>query len=41
MYGRGVAKMRKGDAAGGGADVRAAKALRPDIAEEFAGYGIQ
>jgi tetratricopeptide (TPR) repeat protein len=41
LYGRGVAKLRNGDRAGGDADIAAAKRLQPDIAEEFAGYGVQ
>jgi tetratricopeptide (TPR) repeat protein len=41
LYGRGLAKRKKGDAAGGEADVAAAKALRPDVAEEFAKYGVK
>ena len=41
LYGRGLAKRKKGDATGGQADVAAAKALRPDVAEEFAKYGVK
>ncbi len=41
LYGRGLAKQTKGDNTGGEADIRAAKALRTDIAEEFAKYGIK
>ena len=33
LYGRGLAKRKKGDAAGGQADIAAAKALRPDVAK--------
>jgi tetratricopeptide (TPR) repeat protein len=40
LYGRGLAKLMKGDAAGGEADIAAAKAIRADIAEEFARYGV-
>ncbi len=39
LFGRGIAKQRKGDTAGGDADVAAAKAINPRIAEEFAKYG--
>jgi membrane associated rhomboid family serine protease len=39
LYGRGLAKLKKGDAAGGEADIAAAKAIQVDIAEEFARYG--
>jgi tetratricopeptide (TPR) repeat protein len=38
LYGRGLAKLKTGDATGE-ADVAAAKALHAKIAEEFAGYG--
>ena len=41
MFGRGVARKRKGDLAGGEADMAAAKAKVPDIAEEFARYGVK
>jgi tetratricopeptide (TPR) repeat protein len=40
LYGRGLAKLKKGDAAGGEADIAAAKAIQVDIAEEFARYGV-
>ncbi len=40
LYGRGLAKQKKGDRAGADADLTAAKALRPDIAEEFAKFGV-
>ena len=41
LYGRGLAKQRKGDQAGGEADIAAAKAIKADIAEEFAKWGVQ
>ena len=41
LYGRGLARQKQGDIAAGEADVAAAKALKADIAEEFAGYGIR
>jgi Flp pilus assembly protein TadD len=41
LYGRGVAKIRRGDTAGGNADVAAAKAIQANITEEMAGYGIK
>ena len=41
LYGRGIAKLRKGDTSGGNADIAAAKAIQSDIAEEFAGYGVK
>jgi membrane associated rhomboid family serine protease len=40
LYGRGLAKLTKGDRAGGEADIAAAKAIQADIAEEFARYGV-
>jgi Caspase domain/Tetratricopeptide repeat len=41
LYGRGIAKMRSGNTAGGNSDIAAAKSIDPDIAQEFATYGIQ
>jgi len=41
LFGRGIARQRKGDKAGGGADMAAAKAKTPGIAEEFAQYGVR
>jgi tetratricopeptide (TPR) repeat protein len=41
LYGRGVAKMRKNDKAGGGADMTAAKGMKSDVDAEFARYGIR
>jgi len=41
LYGRGLAKLKKGDVAGGNADVDAAKAIRPGIVDEFARLGVQ
>ncbi len=40
LYGRGVAKLKTGDAAGGQADIVAAKAIK-DVAAEMAGYGVK
>ena len=40
LYGRGLAKLKKGDASGA-ADVTAAKALHAKIDEEFASYGVK
>ena len=40
LYGRGIAKLRTGNTAGGNADIAAAKAIDARIAEEFAAYGI-
>jgi len=41
MYSRGVARRRKGDGAGGAADIAAAKAIRPDVAEVMAKWGVR
>jgi tetratricopeptide (TPR) repeat protein len=41
LFGRGLAKQRKGDTAGGDADMAAAKAIDTSIAEEFANYGVK
>ena len=41
LYGRGIAKLRKGDANEGNKDIVAASRKQPAIAEEFQGYGVQ
>jgi tetratricopeptide (TPR) repeat protein len=41
LYGRGLANLRRGKPSSGEEDIAAAKALRIDIAEEFARYGVQ
>lgn len=41
FYGRGIAKLRSGNTAAGKTDINAAKAIKSDIAEEFATYGIR
>jgi hypothetical protein len=41
LYGRGKAKVRNGDTAGGNADIEAAKAINRDIVREFEDYGIK
>ncbi len=41
LYGRGFAKLKKGDPAGGNADIAAAKTVDKDIVGEFARYGLQ
>jgi tetratricopeptide (TPR) repeat protein len=41
LYGRGLAKSKSGDRDSGTADIAAAKVLKPNIAEEFARYGIR
>ncbi len=35
LYGRGLAKQQKGDAAGAAADIAAARAIDPAIADHF------
>ncbi len=40
LYGRGLIKLRKGDTAGGNADISAAKAARDAIADEYVKYGV-
>jgi len=41
LYGRGIAKLKVGDTEGGNADIAAAKAMRPNIADTLAGYGVR
>ena len=41
MYGRGAAKIRKGDVAGGQADIDAARKLQPDVTTAEAKLGIK
>lgn len=40
LYGRGVAKLRKGDKAGGQADIAAANAISPTVADEARRIGV-
>jgi tetratricopeptide (TPR) repeat protein len=40
LYGRGMVKLRKGDAAGGRDDMALAEGLRDSVAEAFTSYGI-
>ena len=40
FYVRGLAKLAKGDQAGGAADIAAAKAIDPGVADEYAKYGV-
>src|SRR5262249_28864095 len=40
FFGRGVAKLRSGDKAGGNADIVQAEALDPGVAKQFALYGV-
>jgi hypothetical protein len=39
-YGRGFAKLKQGDLAGGNADIAAAKTIDQNIVEEFSHYGL-
>jgi Flp pilus assembly protein TadD len=41
LYGRGIAKLRTGDGSSGRADIAAANAVQPDIAEEYQRYGLR
>jgi tetratricopeptide (TPR) repeat protein len=41
LYGRGFARLKKGDTAKGNADIAAAKAITPDIAETLRAYGLK
>jgi tetratricopeptide (TPR) repeat protein len=41
LYGRGLAKLRKGDATGGNADLAAAEAIQSDLASVYAKYGLK
>ena len=40
LYGRGVANAKKGDEKPARADIEAAKAIDPDIEEDFKRYGV-
>jgi hypothetical protein len=41
LYGRGVAKLKRGDKIGSDTDISAAKTIQAKIADEFARYGVQ
>ena len=41
LYGRGIAKLKSDDIAGGNADVAGAKAVRADVADVYADYGVK
>jgi hypothetical protein len=41
IYGRGLAKLKKGDTTDGNADIAEAKAIEANIVEGFARYGVQ
>jgi len=40
LYGRGLAKLKKGETASGDADIDAAKAIKSNVADELARYGL-
>ena len=41
LYGRGVAKRKAGDGPGADADIAAAQAIRPSIAQELSRSGVE
>jgi hypothetical protein len=41
LYGRGLARIKKGDSTGGSTDLAAAAKLEQKIAENFSHYGVQ
>jgi Flp pilus assembly protein TadD len=41
LYGRGLARLKNGDKAGGDADIVAAKAIRAGIDGDFMRYGVR
>ena len=41
LYGRGIAKMMKGDVAASNADFEVAREIKPTIADEFASAGVK
>ena len=41
LYGRGLVKRRRGDAQGARADMEAARAIKADVADELALYGLR
>ena len=41
LYGRGIARIRLGDTAGGNEDIRGATSLYPPIGDDFADLGIK
>jgi tetratricopeptide (TPR) repeat protein len=40
LYGRGLARLKNGDKAGGDADISAAKAIQAGIDDDFMRYGV-
>ena len=41
LYGRGLAKLKKGDKVGSDADISAAKKIQAKIGDDFKRYGVQ
>jgi hypothetical protein len=41
LYGRGLARLKSGDKAGGNADISAAKEIQAGIDGDFARYGVR
>ena len=41
LYGRGVAKRKKGDTAGAEVDIAAAAGIRANVAASFVRYGVK
>jgi tetratricopeptide (TPR) repeat protein len=41
LYGRGLAKLKKGDKDGSNADISAAKIIQAKIGDDFVRYGVQ
>ncbi|MGY4466175.1 hypothetical protein ACVWWK_001857 [Bradyrhizobium sp. LB9.1b] len=41
LFGRGIAKQRNGSAQEGALDIANAKAMDPNIVQEFASYGVR
>jgi tetratricopeptide (TPR) repeat protein len=41
LYGRGVARQKKGDTEGGEADLKKARGKAPMIADDFVRYGLK
>ena len=41
LYGRGLARLKNGDKAGGDADIAAAKTIRAGIDDDFMRYGVR
>jgi hypothetical protein len=41
LYGRGLAKQKKGDSVDGDTDIAAAKVIKANIADDFTSYGVK